>query len=456
MIGDDVIKLLRIGGRGQGVGLFSVRRHSTMAKSVAILGFGTAFSQFLNIISTPVLSWYYTPESFGVMATSLSIVYIVASLSNINYDAAIVLTKNKSQSEDLLLLCLIMNTICFLVFFIFIYFAIGFFENLSEYASFWFLATISIGVLLTSTFNSLQYYAVRIEDYTSSSVSHVIKTLFCLIIQMVGILFNSTTFWLIAGRVFGLVPSIGYLLGRNRATDPKRRLRTRLASLINVAQTYRRFPYYAAPQRVISLVAEEMPTLVLASVFGPSAAGYYWFSSRLLQMPCGVISSAIGRVFSREAIKKIHQGQKAFRPAIKIVAVLALVATPPVVVTMLWAPEMFDAVLDSRWQTAASYSQWIVIWVFFRFSLSPILCLFTVLSEQKRLLKLDSVAFLIRSCLLAYCALKLDALTLVMALSLFESAKIALYGVIILSIARGPGLVADISSPKGLPSESQV
>lgn len=439
MMGVEAIKGAISVGKRRASTLIPSPRHGAIAKNVAVLGFGTAFSQFLNIIITPVLSWYYSPESFGVMAASLSIVYIVASLSNANYDAAIVMPKHRAESASLLFLCLTMNFFSSVLFFLIACLVTSHLERFAPYSSLWLLAMLSMGVLLTSSFNCLQYYAVRVEDYAASSASHIMKTLCCIIVQLVGVLFSSSANWLIAGRVFGLAPAIAYLMRRDQRSSSRRRDGAQRSSLIGVAKSYRRFPLFAAPQRVIALFAEEMPTLVLASVFGPGAAGYYWFSSRLLQMPCGVISQAIGRVFSREAIKRIHRGQSTFRPALMIVLGLALIALPPVLVIIHWAPELFALVLDSQWQSAAVYCQWIVIWTFFRFSIAPILCLFTVLSEQKRLLKLDSVVFVLRALLIAYCALELDALALVIALSLFESAKVALYGGIILLVARKSG-----------------
>ncbi|MDH3661757.1 MAG: oligosaccharide flippase family protein [Alphaproteobacteria bacterium] len=437
MMGVDVAKSLRLPGIGARSGAFLAGRRGAMAKNVAVLGFGAALSQILTILSTPVLGWYYTPGSFGIMATSLSIVYIVSCLSNANYETAIILTE-QNQAIDLLSLCLILNLFSSIIFCLISVLAFNLFDILPDYPSWMFITLMSIGIFLTSTFSTLQYYAVRIEDYPASSASHVMRTLFALVIQMAGVLFHSNPVWLIAGRVFGPLPGIGYLLRRDGESLWNHRLTWRVADLMTVARHYRRFPLYAAPQRIIALLAEEMPTLVLASVFGPSPAGYYWFSSRLSQVPCGVISQAIGRVFSREAAKTIYQGRTTFRPAIKIVTVLAIVAIPAVAVVILWAPELFDILLGPEWQTAAVYCQWIVVWVFFRFSVSPILCLFTILNEQKRLLKLDSVVFVIRAVVIACCAIAFDALTLVMVFSVFESAKIVLYAVIILRLARRP------------------
>ncbi len=457
MKGVDAIRRTIAASKRQASTLIPSQRHGAIAKNVAVLGFGTALAQFLNIIITPVLSWYYSPESFGVMAASLSIVYIVASLSNANYDAAIVMPKEREESADLLVLCLMMNVTAAALFFGVAWFATSFLERFAPYSSLWLLTMLAVGVLLMSSFNCLQVYAVRVEDYAASSASHVMRTLSCIIVQLVGVLFTSSAYWLIAGRVFGLAPAIAYLFRRDQWAPLSRRQGRPFSSLLGVAKSYRRFPMFAAPQRVISLFAEEMPTLVLASVFGPSAAGYYWFSSRLLQMPCGVISQAIGRVFSREAIKRIHRGQSPFRPALMIVIGLACVALPPVLLIVHWAPELFALVLDPQWQNAAVYCQWIVIWTFFRFSLAPILCLYTVLSEQKRLLKLDSVAFVLRVALIAYCALQLDALALVIALSLFESAKVALYGAVILYVARhaGAGTSVALSNDSSIEPVSQ-
>jgi len=294
---------------------------------------------------------------------------------------------------------------------------------------------LALGVFLLSTFNSLGYWAVRVEAYAESSISHVIRTLACLSVQLTGILFSSSVVWLVGGRIIGLVPAIGFLFRRQASVLFRRGIRPELPRLLETARKFRRFPIFAAPQRIISLVAEELPTLALAAFFGPGAAGYYWFSNRLLQMPCGIISQAIGRVFYRESVKKVHDQKTKFPGGLKIVLALSTLALLPVSAFTVWAPQLFDLFLGPQWQTAAIYSQWIVIWAFFRFSIAPIINLFTVLDHQKLLLKLDSIVFVMRLALIAYCSLTLDALALVISLSIFESTKIALYGIIALRLA---------------------
>ena len=213
-MGVDVAKSLRLPGIGARSGAFLAGRRGAMAKNVAVLGFGAALSQILTILSTPVLGWYYTPGSFGIMATSLSIVYIVSCLSNANYETAIILTE-QNQAIDLLSLCLILNLFSSIIFCLISVLAFNLFDILPDYPSWMFITLMSIGIFLTSTFSTLQYYAVRIEDYPASSASHVMRTLFALVIQMAGVLFHSNPVWLIAGRVFGPLPGIGYLLRRD-------------------------------------------------------------------------------------------------------------------------------------------------------------------------------------------------------------------------------------------------
>ena len=427
----------RQGGRHlAGQDWFSKGRHGKIAKNMAVLGFGTALSQALNVIATPILSWYYSPESFGVMATALSIVYIFSSLANLNYDSSIVMPKEKDEAIDLLFLCLYMNFVSFFLFLVLSLTYFQFFENKLSDNYFLLSFLLSLGVLLLSAFNTLNFYAVRIEAYTSSSASQIFRTLSSLCVQILGILFSSSALWLISGRILGVAPALAYLVKRERTSLPNWWSTPTRARLIRAAKIHRRFPIFSAPQRIIALLSEEMPTLALVVFFGPGAAGHYWFSSRLLQMPCGVISSAIGRVFSREAVKKLHNRQNIFPPAIKIVVSLASLAIFPVYAVVAWASELFDVVLGNQWQTAAKYSQWIAIWVFFRFSIAPILCLFNILNQQKRLLQLDTIAFVLRVALLAYCTIALDAMAVVILLSIFESIKITTYGVIILGLTR--------------------
>ncbi|MGI9452363.1 MAG: lipopolysaccharide biosynthesis protein [Geminicoccaceae bacterium] len=411
------------------------RNQGSFARNTFILGFGTCLSQLLNIISTPILGWYYSPESFGLMATTLSVVYICASLSNINYDAAIIFPEKKETAFDLLIFCIFLNFLCSFLIYLILTVAVSQFEFFSFLSSPLLALLLSLGVFFMSTFNSLNQWAVRVDAYGDSSASQVIRTLSALVVQLIGIFFNSTATWLIGGRLFGLAPAVAFLVRRQTFGLLRLEFMPQMRRSLIAARNFWRFPLYAAPQKMISLIAEELPTLTLATFFGPTAAGLYWFSNRLLQMPCGVISHAIGRVFYRESAKKIHQGHRQLPGAVKIVVTLSLAAILPVLMIVFWSHEIFEFFLGPEWQTAADYAQWIVIWTFFRFSISPINSLFNVLSEQRLLLKLDGFVLMGRVAMIAYCALQPDALSLVIALSIFESMKITIYGMVVLRLA---------------------
>jgi len=117
MLGFNITRNLRNYALGLNIGPLAKGRSGNIARNAVVLGFGTALSQTLNILSTPVLSWYYSPETFGLMAAALSIVYLAASLANVNYDSAIVLPNDDQEGLDLFYFCLFCNMICSIVFF---------------------------------------------------------------------------------------------------------------------------------------------------------------------------------------------------------------------------------------------------------------------------------------------------------------------------------------------------
>lgn len=68
------------------------------------LGSGTALAQGITILSVPVLSRIYAPESFGIAALFGSIVIILSIISGLRYELAIILPENDSDGFALFLL----------------------------------------------------------------------------------------------------------------------------------------------------------------------------------------------------------------------------------------------------------------------------------------------------------------------------------------------------------------
>ena len=135
----------------------------------------------------------------------------------------------------------------------------------------------------------------------------------------------------------------------------------------NLLKKYLDFPLYRAPQAFLNPLSHSLPVLMLASFFGPAAAGFYTLSRSVIGMPLTLLGSSVGEVFYPR-ISEAANNQQALTPLlIRSTLGLGVFGILPFGSIIVFGPWLFQFVFGSRWTTAGEYSQWMAVWVFFGF-----------------------------------------------------------------------------------------
>ena len=157
-------------------------------------------------------------------------------------------------------------------------------------------------------------------------------------------------------------------------------------SLKNLAKQYHDFPLYRAPQIFINATSQSLPTLMLASFFGPSSAGFYTICRTVLGMPSRLVGQAVGDVFYPRVTEASHRGEDVQKLILKATLALAAVGFLPFFIIVAFGPQLFAFVFGGEWRIAGEYARWISVWVFFQFINKPSVMAIPALKLQKSLL----------------------------------------------------------------------
>ena len=87
-------------------------------RSILVLMTGTAMSQLIPIIASPLLTRIFSPENFGSFAFYLSIITIVSTVVTGKYEQAIPLPKSNRSASYLTALSLVNSCIITLILFV--------------------------------------------------------------------------------------------------------------------------------------------------------------------------------------------------------------------------------------------------------------------------------------------------------------------------------------------------
>jgi O-antigen/teichoic acid export membrane protein len=179
-----------------------------------------------------------------------------------------------------------------------------------------------------------------------------------------------------AAMLWAGIKKSGQLTGRPAPKETSR------PSLKKLAKQYYDFPLYRAPQVFLYALSQSLPVLMLASYFGPSAAGFYTICRAVLDMPCSLVGKAVGDVFYPRVTEAFHRGEDVSRLILKATLALAGVGFLPFAVVVVFGPQLFSIVFGVEWVRAGEYARWMALWKFIGFVNRPSVAAIATLSIQ--------------------------------------------------------------------------
>lgn len=351
-------------------------------RNIFTLVSGTAIAQLIAFLAIPILTRLYTPESFGFLATVVTISAFVATFSTLSYESAIVLEGDRPDSMILLRLCFTLAVVISVLtgLLSLIYFKI---EN-------WHLSIFSmISALLLSFSNIWWAYANMLGMYNVISRSQIIKSLFVVISQLIIAYLYFSDYGLILGSIIGILISVIILFA---SFDTKRVFKEfNYVSIKKVIKKYKAFPLYTAPQNLTGYFLDNFPIFFIGLLYSPATLGFYFLAKKLVQIPGGLLGISVKRVFYREAVALKDKGKFSELRALykKMVLYLSFIILVPVIFIFMYSMDFVVYVFGSEWSESGKYAKWMMLSFGALFVMSPTRVLFLIFNKQKQLLYLD-------------------------------------------------------------------
>lgn len=362
------------------------------ARGVSVLVGGTAMSQILIVLSIPLVTRLYTPEDFGVLAAFTAFLAFFTVIAAARYDLTIPLPKKDVDAANLLALGMVItifiSLVAAIVFFVWPT-KIATMINAPVLSKYMWLLPISIFVV--ALYQLLSKWAVRTKDFKSIAKTRIIQTVSQLVIQFAG--YTLGPFALMLGHAVGHGAGAGSL-SRKALLDPALK-RISCKGMVQQAIRYKQFPVYSTWTALLNTASLQLAPLVFISLFGGAIAGLYALTLRVLTMPSNLIGNAIGSVFLSTAPQAYREGTLA--SLVKdLHSKLALVGALPLVLLVLFGPELFSYIFGENWRQAGVYAQWMAPWIYLQFQWSPLSMLASVLELQGAALIAQLVTFTVR------------------------------------------------------------
>jgi lipopolysaccharide exporter len=379
-------------------GLSSVRAlfRSKFVRNVAVLMTGTAVSQVILLLVSPVLSRLYAPEAFGLFSLFVAIAALVGPVIHMQYGQAIVLPKDDRDAGALFFLgnaIVLAISALSLIVIAFAHDAIAGLVNAPALAGWlWWIPGL---LLLMGVCDVLELWATRRKRYWSISNRRIVRSVAQVTVQLSAGAAKPVAGGLIAGTLVGQA-SETLTLGAQVAKRDSKLLRDSfsLTQIRKVAGEYRMFPQYGAPGALLNSVSQSIPTFVLAAFFGTGLVGLFGMTMRVLVYPSSFVTASIRQVLFQRAAETHAKGESNLPMFRKTTLWLAVIALVPAICVMIAGPRLFSVVLGAEWYDAGVYARWLVLWIACGVMNVPASAVLQVLKRQ-RLLMIIEIALIV-------------------------------------------------------------
>ncbi len=358
---------------------------SGLLRSVTLLVGGTALSQALAILVSPILTRIYSPSDFGALQVFISLMSVVVVAAAGRYEVAILLPEDEQSAIDVLALagvCVCVTTFLTAGIVVVCYF-------------FWILPSsvlvlrrylwlLPVSVLGAGTYQVLNYWALRRENYKQIAKSKFTQVAAQVATQLgVGLLANGP-FGLLLGDALGRM-SGGTQFAHDLLHNYSPQLRAiRIPRMIGLAKRYREYPLISMWGALVNASGLVLPSLFLAQYYGAKYTGWFALVTRVLAIPAGLIGLNIAQVYASEASRLSRTDPKRLLHIfLKTTRHMLYIGLPPCLLFMILAPWLFQNIFGSAWREAGEYARYLALMFFVGFVNSPVTWTLTILERQR-------------------------------------------------------------------------
>tara|TARA_B100000963_G_scaffold239902_1_gene209839 strand:+ start:6584 stop:7903 length:1320 start_codon:yes stop_codon:yes gene_type:complete len=351
----------------------------SLLKNIFSLSLGTTIASIIGIIFTPILSFYFSPSSYGKFAIFLGIITILSSISSLRLEQAIPLPKVKKDSIALVyvsFVLLIFSSIFFGIIFFIVDFLYPSILEISNYKLIIYLL-FPIAIFFFGVFNIMLNYAVKVEGYKDLSLAQIIISVFSFILPICFFEYEeyALLFFVALGNFLGAI----YLFIRLNIINEKKS-----SEYLKQAYEYRDFIKFSTFESLLNNLGAHAPVFIITFIFSSVEAGIFAYCSRLLNYPASLLVNVVNKPLLNEYLKiyslKKDQLFKEIKKYYKLyfLTINSLVLIFPYIISYI-----FSLFVSEQWYDSVVVSKLLSPWITGLLIATPFTPLFLVLRKQK-------------------------------------------------------------------------
>jgi len=412
---------------------FRFSKRGFESKSLVLL-LGLSGGQMIHILAAPLLTRLFAPEAFGVLGVYMSVSAIIAVVSGLRYEGALMITTKPIETANLAALCFLASFLVSVLSFGAVAVICGLNLNVSpqitRMGSGLYLVPLAVFTLYGQSV--LRLWWIRLDQFKSVSCVSFLQALIENGVKVAaGVAGLLGPMGLILGHVAGATAGLGYLLSKFAGYEPRGGLlrSIRKEEILAAGFRYRRFPLYNSWSSLVNVVSIQVPVLMLGWTFDIQAAGFYLLAQRVWKLPLRILGQAVSDALFKDLADRRREKRPVLPFVRRVLCLLAGVICLPLSAMLFGGEAIFEAAFGAGWKTSGAYAAIMSPWIAMQFLSSAVSSVFSVL-ERNRLLSALQVMLLAATLAPFLLARRLgyDHLQTVVLLSAFSFVAYSAYG----------------------------
>lgn len=358
-------------------------RRGRFGLDVMTLASGATLAESVSLVLSPVLTRFFDPSAFGVLAVFTSVVSIGTLFACAGYHYALVLPDEDRDAAALLRgLLRVMGVTAVLggIGILFLGEPLCRWLRVPELRNYlWLLLP---GLLTGALCTALRYWNTRQSRFGTISTLTVAGSLSRGVARVLACIPR----WVGAGTLIGTkvlgeaITALGlaWTIWR-RDRELFRESRPDVGRLL---YRYRKFPFVNIWSSLFGTLSYQVPVMLLAVFFSASVVGHYSFGLHLIGLPAIIVGGSVAQVFFQRATEARREGRLAAVTG-EMCRQLTQLGLFPFLVLGLVGREVFEVVFGPAWSEAGVYIQLLALLHCCLFVSQPISVLFSLLERQE-------------------------------------------------------------------------
>jgi O-antigen/teichoic acid export membrane protein len=384
------------------MGFFSFSKiDSQFLKNIAVTSSASVVSILLQLVFTPIISRYFTPEAYGVLAIFNVIISNAILIIPLGYQGGLVLPPKDYDFFALAKLILILSVVGTVVMFLVFGFAGSYIlDKLFNYrGDILFIYLIPVCFLTTSLLSIYSSYLIRHKKFKKNSSANVLANLSSRIFTVsYGVGITGSGLGLVLGQLTLNITNLYFTAKGHFLFVLEYIRRIPIEKIKSISKEYIRYPSSILPSLILNNLALQMSVWLLAFHFSTTQVGYYSFAVALLNIPFNVISNSIRPVFFQKATE-LHNNQKEKELRILVIESfnkLIFMSAVPIAIMISFSDKIFGFIFGSQWTESGVIVSYIGLSFFYRMLTIPFVSIRNIKKLEKGILKINILFILIK------------------------------------------------------------